>query len=68
MSTNILDLNNDILNIIFEYVKKDNLQEKLMNKILDVVEETKQHNITDEKNITDRQYKSIIDSLIKINK
>ena len=29
MNTNLLDLNNDILNIIGDYVKKDNLEEKL---------------------------------------
>jgi len=38
MNTNLLDLNNDVLNIIGDYVKKDNLkekfkkQEKLMNE------------------------------------
>ncbi len=29
MNTNLLDLNNDVLNIIGDYVKKDNLEEKL---------------------------------------
>ena len=29
MNTNLLDLNNDILNIIGDYVKKDNLEQKL---------------------------------------
>ena len=29
MNTNLLDLNNDILNIIGDYVKKDNLEKKL---------------------------------------
>jgi hypothetical protein len=28
MNTNLLDLNNDILNIIGDYVKNDNLEEK----------------------------------------
>ncbi len=31
MNTNLLDLNNDVLNIIGDYVKKDNF-EKLMNE------------------------------------
>ncbi len=35
MNTNLLDLNNDILNIIGDYVKKDNLDEKIkINKSL----------------------------------
>ena len=29
MNTNLLDLNNDVLNIIGNYVKKDNLKEKI---------------------------------------
>jgi hypothetical protein len=29
MNTNLLDLNNDILNIVGDYVKKDNLEEKI---------------------------------------
>jgi hypothetical protein len=29
MNTNLLDLNNDILNIIGDYVKKDNLEKKI---------------------------------------
>ena len=29
MNTNLLDLNNDIINIIGDYVKKDNLEDKL---------------------------------------
>ena len=29
MKTNLLDLNNDILNIIGRYVKKDNLEKKI---------------------------------------
>jgi hypothetical protein len=32
MSPNLLDLNNDILIIICDYVKKDNLEEKVKNK------------------------------------
>ncbi len=47
MNINLLDLNNDILNIICDYVKKDNL----MNKILDVVEEIKQNIIIDKEKI-----------------
>ncbi len=31
MNTNLFDLNNDVLNIIGDYVKKDNF-EKLMNE------------------------------------
>ena len=30
---NLLDLDNDILNIIGDYVKKDNLEEKLNEKL-----------------------------------
>ncbi len=29
MNTNLLDLNNDILNVIGDYVKKDNLKKEL---------------------------------------
>ena len=29
MNTNLLDLNNDVLNIIGDYVKKDNLEKKI---------------------------------------
>ena len=29
MNTNLLDLNNDVLNIIGYYVKKDNLERKI---------------------------------------
>jgi hypothetical protein len=29
MNTNLLDLDNDVLNIIGDYVKKDNLEEKI---------------------------------------
>ena len=32
MNTNLLNLNNDILNIIGNYVKKDNLKERLIKK------------------------------------
>ena len=32
MNTNLLDLNNDILNIIGDYVKKDNLEKERMEK------------------------------------
>ena len=32
MNTNLLDLNNDILNIIGDYVKKDNLKREIMKK------------------------------------
>ena len=31
MNTNLLDLNNDILNIIGDYVKADNDERELMN-------------------------------------
>ncbi len=40
--------------------KKDNLQENLIHKILDVVEEIKQNIIVDkETNITEKEYKSV---------
>ena len=32
MNTNLLDLNNDALNIIGDYIKKDNIKEKIENK------------------------------------
>ncbi len=32
MNTNLLDLNTDVLNIIYDYFKKDNLKEKIKNK------------------------------------
>ena len=32
MNTNLLDLNNDILNIIGDYVKKDNFERKIMKE------------------------------------
>ncbi len=32
MNKNLLDLNNDVLNIIGDYVKKDNLEEKRKNQ------------------------------------
>ncbi len=32
MNTNLLDLNNDILEIIGEYVKKDNLEEEIRQR------------------------------------
>jgi hypothetical protein len=33
MNTNLLDLNNDVLNIIGDYVKKDNFERKIMKEI-----------------------------------
>ncbi len=32
MNTNLLDLNNDILNLIGDYVKKDNLKREIIEK------------------------------------
>ena len=32
MNTNLLDLNNDVLNIIGDYVKKDNFERKIMKE------------------------------------
>ena len=32
MNTNLLDLNNDILNIIGDFVKKDNAKRQIMNE------------------------------------
>ncbi len=35
MNTNLLDLNNDILNVIGDYVKKDNADRiKFLNKLI----------------------------------
>ncbi len=33
MNTNLLDLNNDVLNLIGDYVKKDNFERKIMKEI-----------------------------------
>ncbi len=33
MNRNLLDLDNDVLNIIGDYVKKDNIKEKRIKKI-----------------------------------
>ena len=37
MNTNLLDLNNDILNIIGDYVKEDNLERKEIFKKVDIL-------------------------------
>ena len=41
MNTNLLDLNNDILNIIGDYVKKDNSERPLIDYYKRKDEETK---------------------------
>ena len=37
MNTNLLDLNNDILNIIGDYVKKDNIEREEKKELLNLL-------------------------------
>ena len=39
MNSNLLDLNNDILNIIGDYVKKDNIDDDKCNEIMKIFNE-----------------------------